>query len=160
MTDQHPGRGPVRPPVALAFSLVGFVALLIFGLGMTSLATNQDVIATRGLGQLPGILGPVLASAAFAAATWAGVTRPRPSFVSALWIAVAAFLADLLGIGIGVLVAGVDPLVAMGVVGRMATTWFGAVVAGAALVAGWCAIALVRTRARRPRWPWERDDDE
>jgi hypothetical protein len=152
--------GPVRPPVALAFALIGFVALMIFGLGMTSLATDEDVIAAHGLGQFPGILGPIVAAGAFAGATWSAVRRPHPSFWGALWATVAVYLAYLVGVGAGTLFAGADPLLALGVVGRLATSWFGAVVAAAAFVAAWGGIALVRTRTRRPRWPWERDEDE
>ena len=35
-----------------------------------------------------------------------------------------------------------------------------AVIVGAALIAAWGAIALRRTGARAPRWPWEKRDDE
>ncbi len=44
-------------------------------------------------------------------------------------------------------------------IGGFATSWFAVVLASAALVAGWVAVALVRTGADRPRWPWERDED-
>ena len=55
---------------------------------------------------------------------------------------------------------GADLAVAAAVAGRIATTWFGVVVAAAALIAAWGGIALVRTRAQRPRWPWEDEFDE
>lgn len=145
----------MRPPVALAFALLGFVALLIFGLGMTSLATDTDVIATPGFGQYPGIFGPVFAIAAFAGTLWAFIRVGHPTFWGALIVAVVTFLAYLLGVGIVALIVGADPAAAVGTVGRLATTWYGAVVFGAALVAGWAGIALVRTHAGRPRWPWE-----
>lgn len=156
----EPPREPVRPGVALAFTLVAFIALVIAGLGVVSLATNEDVIATPGLGQLPGVLGIVVAGAAFAAVVWAALRRPHPSFWNALWVAVTCFLGYLLGVVVGILVGGADPAVAAGVAGRTATGWVGMVVASAALVSAWSAIALVRTRAQRPRWPWERDDEE
>ena len=183
----HPEGGPVRPPVALAFATVGYAALLIFGLGMTSLATGEDVIATPGLGQIPGATGVVVALLAFAGGLWVSIRRagqparadaaPRdhgsaappapmagasrhPSYWGALWTAVASFVAYLAAVWIAALATGADLAVATGVVGRLATSWFGLAVAGAAFVSAWAGIALVRTRARRPRWPWEDEFDE
>ena len=155
-----PEGGPVRPLVALAFALIGFVALLVCGLGIASLVTDQSVISAPGFGQFPGILGSIAAAAAFAGVLWTALRRRHPSFWAALWTAAAAFLGYLVGVAIGALFQGADPALTAAAVGRLATTWFGAVVVGAALVAAWGGIALVRTRARRPRWPWEGDDEE
>jgi hypothetical protein len=149
----------VRPLTALAFATAAFVALLIFGLGMVSLAIGEDVIATPGLGQTPGILATVLATVAFAVALWAALRRDRPSFWGAAWTTLATFLAYLAGVFVGAAAAG-DLAVAAAVTGRIATTWFGVAIAGAALVSAWGGIALVRTRAGRPRWPWEDEFDE
>ena len=44
--------------------------------------------------------------------------------------------------------------------GDVLTSWFGIVILGAGAVSGWGGIALARTRAHRPRWPWEDPDDE
>jgi succinate dehydrogenase hydrophobic anchor subunit len=166
----------VRPPIALAFALLGFFALMIFGLGMTSLATGTDVISTPGFGQFPGIFGPIFAAVAFAGVLWAFLRTPRPasspgndrasqgasgrgghpSFWGALIVAIAAFLAYLVGVGLVAMIVGADPAAAVGTVGSLATSWYGLVVFGAALIAAWAGIALVRTHADRPRWPWER----
>ena len=155
-----PEREPVRPGVALALTLVSFLALVIAGLGVVSLVTDQDVIATPGLGQLPGITGIVGTAGAFALGVWLALLRPQSSFWNALWVAVACFLGYLVGVVVGILIAGAGPAVAAGVAGRIATGWFGLVVALAAVVSAWSAIALVRTRARRPRWPWESDEEQ
>lgn len=196
MTDGAPGRdgGQVRPVTALVFATLGFFALAIFGLGMTSLATSQDVIATPGLGQIPGISGMVLATLAFAGGLWAsirgagppapsahgasvhdatgapGTGSPgtgrsvvgsrHPSFWGAAWTTAACFVAYLGGVWFGAVVSGAGPGVAGGVAGRLATSWFGLVIAAAAFVCAWAGIALVRTRAHRPRWPWEDEFDE
>jgi hypothetical protein len=146
--------------MALAFALVGYVALVIAGFGVVSLTTNQDVIAVSGSGQLPGILGVILASGAFAGILWLHIRRGHPSFWAALWIAAGSFLAYLFGVGVAEVAETQDVAAAATVVAHLSTTLFGAVVGGAALVAAWCGIALVRTRARRPRWPWEHDEDE
>lgn len=180
-----PGRngGPVRPVTALAFATVGFVALTIFGLGMTSLATGEAVIATPGLGQFPGAAGVVATMLAFAGGLWAAIGgagrvprgggtdapgrapepgRPvpgHPSFWGAAWTTAACFVAYVGGVWLGAVATGADVAAASAVAGRLATSWFGFVVAAAAFVCSWSGIALVRTHARRPRWPWEDDAD-
>jgi hypothetical protein len=168
---------------------MGFIALLIFGLGMTSLASGEDVIATPGLGQVPGIAGVVCATLAFAGGLWAaigragavtdaapsapaaatgaaaagpgaGVATRHPSYWGAAWTTAASFLAYLGGVWFGAAATGAGLGVATAVAGRLATSWFGLAVAAAAFVSAWSGIALVRTRARRPRWPWEDEFDE
>lgn len=158
--DSAPESGPVRPGLALALATAAFFALLIFGLGMTSLIADQDVIETPGLGQIPGITGTVLTTAAFAAALWAAVRRRPAAYSGALWTALACFLAYVVGVWLGALFSGAGLAVSTAVAGRIATSWFGLVVAAAALLAAWGGIALVRTRAQRPRWPWEDEFDE
>lgn len=190
MTAPQASGGPVRPITALAFATAGFVALTIFGLGMTSLATGEAVIATPGLGQIPGATGFVLTTLAFAGGLWAAIAgagrapaeqtdgapdasaagraRPsgsigagprHPSFWGAAWTTAACFLAYVGGVWLGAVATGTDVAVASAVAGRLATSWVGLVVAAAAFVCSWSGIALVRTRARRPRWPWEDDAD-
>ncbi len=154
------GSGPVRPVIALVFATAAFVALLIFGLGMTSLALGEDVVATPGLGQIPGITATVLATAAFAGGLWAAVRRPPASYWGSAWTTAATFLGYLGGLWFGAVATGAGLAVAVAIAGRIATSWFGLVVAGAALVCAWGGIALVRTRASRPRWPWEDEFDE
>ena len=152
--------GPVRPITALAFATAAFVALLIFGLGMASLALGEAVIETPGLGQVPGILATILATAAFAGVLWTALRRSPPSYWGAAWTAGACFLAYVGGVWFGAVVTGADLAAAGSAAGRIATSWFGVVIAAAALVAAWGGIALVRTRSQRPRWPWEDEFDE
>lgn len=154
------GGGSVRPVTALVFATAAFVALLIFGLGMTSLATGQDVVATPGLGQIPGAVATVLATAVFAASLWAAVRRAPASYWGSVWTTAGTFLAYVVGLWFGAVATGADLAVAAAVAGRIATTWFGLVIAGAAFVCAWGGIALARTRASRPRWPWEDELDE
>lgn len=156
MSGDAPG---VRPIVALALATVGFVALLIGGFGMLSLALDAEVIPVRGLGQVPGILGTVLATGAFAATLWIAIRR-RPSYTAALACVAAPFLAYLVGVLMGGVLTGADLAVSAAASGAVATSWFGLLLAVAGLVAGWSGVALVRTRADRPRWPWEDPFDE
>ena len=152
---QNPGGGTVRPLTALAFATMTFVALLIFGLGMLSLALGEDVISTPGLGQAPGIVATVLATAAFAGGLWVAVrprrsaddaTPRRPSFWGAAWTTAAVFLAYLVGVFVGAVATGADLAVAASVAGASRRPGSASVVAGAALISAWGGIALVRTR--------------
>lgn len=149
--------GGVTPPMAAAFAVVGFFALLIAGFGMLSLLSGDEVLPVTGLGQVPGVVGAALATLAFAVTMWMAVRRPHPSYVAAGLAVVTTFLAYLLGVLIGAVLAGIDLARAAAAIGGFATSWFAVVLAGAALIAGWGGIALVRTRASRPRWPWEHD---
>lgn len=148
----------VAPPVAVAFAVIGFFALLVGGFGMLSLLSGAEVLAVAGLGPVPGVLAVVAAVLVFALGAWLSVRR-RAGYASVPVVAIATFLAYLAGIVVGGLVAGVDAARTVAAAGSFATSWFAAVLGAAALVGGWAAVALVRTRASRPRWPWERDDD-
>lgn len=152
-------RGAVSAPVAVAFTLVGFFALLIAGFGMLSLLSDAEVLSVAGLGPLPGVLGVGCASAAFAASTWSVVHRAAPRYRGVALIVVAAFLGFLVGVLVGGVLAGADLVRTIAAAGSFATSWFAVVLASAALVCGWAAVALVRTRTGRPRWPWEGDED-
>ena len=72
----------------------------------------------------------------------------------------AAALAYLAGVWVSALGAGADPALATSVIGQLAVGWAAPVVAVSAFVTAWGAIAVMRTRARPPRWPWEREDGE
>jgi len=154
----EPGRG-VAPPVAVVFATIGFIALGICGLGLLSLLLDAEVIATPGLGQLPGVVGFGLATVAVFVALWVVLHRARPSYTAALLVASAALLAYLLGMLAGAVLVGGDAARAVAAAGGFLTSWFAFVLAAAAFVAGWAGVALVRTRAGRPRWPWEGDDE-
>ncbi|MCK6079122.1 hypothetical protein KZX37_00645 [Microbacterium sp. EYE_5] len=152
-----PGDG-VRPPVAAFFATVGFAALAICGFGFTSLLTDTDVLATPGLGQGAGIGAMLLAALAFAL-TALGATR-RGRYPAVIWVTVATLGGYLLGVVLGGALTGVDIARAIGAAGTFAVSWYTVVLVVAAVIAAWAGIALVRTRASRPEWPWERGDDE
>jgi hypothetical protein len=156
----QPGGGNVAPRLAVAFATVGFVTLAIAGLGVASLVLDADIIGVPGLGQVPGVLGMLVSTAAFAVAMLAGLRPRHPSYWSAAVAALAAWLGESIGVVVGGLVVAADPAVVVAAAGGIAVGWPGLVIAGAALVSGWGGVALVRTRAGRPRWPWERDGDE
>ncbi|MFT4306414.1 MAG: hypothetical protein QM604_05950 [Microbacterium sp.] len=153
------GNRPVRPAVAVAFCLVGYLALVIAGLGLAGLATDSEVISAPGIGQSPGVIGVLAAAAAFAGVLWRVVRVRRPAFGSAVFVIAATYVAYVLVTALAATSQAADVGVGLAVAGRLAIGWPGAVVAAAALLAGWSGIALVRTHAARPRWPWERGGD-
>lgn len=161
---QRDPRGPesagVSPVLAVVFATIGFFALAVFGLGALSVVTDSDIIATPGLGQAPGIGGMLAAVVAFAVLLWFVVRRPAASFVSAVVIALSVALAHLAVVWVSVTGVAASALLATAVAGDLVRGGASAVVLVAALLGAWAGIAMRRTRARRPRWPWERDDAE
>ena len=161
--NQPPEAGPVRPLVALVFATVAFIALLIFGFGMLSLLLDADVVEAPGLGQIPGVIATLTGGGAFAGVLWLSIRsapRVQPPFWGALWTAVASALGYIVGLWGGAVLVGADLAAAAAASGRIATSGFGLVVAGAGAAAAWGGIALVRARNGRPRWPWEDEFDE
>lgn len=146
----------VNPAVALAFATIGFVALVIFGLGMLSLLLDRDVIAVAGLGPIPGVVGTLLATALVAAALWSALRRRRPSPGASLTCAAGAYLGYVTGVWLGAVFTGADLGAAGAAAGGVAISPFGLALAASGLIAGWGGVALTRTRSDRPRWPWER----
>lgn len=147
----------VRPPVAAALATIGFFALLIAALGMTSLLLEQEVIATEGLGQLPGVFAVAAATLAVGGVLLVALRRPQPFYGIAGLVMVAAVLAYLVGFWIGAALQGDDLALAVSAAGAFLLSWFALELAVIAFIAGWVGVALVRTRAGRPRWPWESD---
>lgn len=157
---REPEPAGVSAALALVFATISFFALTILGLGALSVATDADIIMVPGLGQAPGVTGMITAVAVFAASC-AGALRPRhPSFVSVLVIALASALAHLVAVWLTVLVSSGDVVVSTVVAGDLVRGGASLVLLTAGAVAGWGAVALRRTRAQHPRWPWERDESD
>ncbi len=151
--------GPVRPGVALTLVTIVYAALVIAGFGMLSLALDVDVIATAGLGLLPGVVAVACAVIAFAGALRPAVIAPHPTYWAAAWSAAAGFLGYLAGLAGAALAGGAGPATALAAAGGFAVSWFALLLAAIGVACGWGGVALVRTRASRPRWPWEDEDD-
>lgn len=163
MSSPNP-RGPesagVSAVLALVLSSVGFFALAVFGLGALSVATDTDIISVPGLGPVPGAAGMAAAVAAFALALGGALRRQHPSFLSVPTTALATALAHLVVVWFGVVIASGELVTATAVAGQFVRGGASAVLLVAAAIAGWSGIALRRTRAGRPRWPWEQDDED
>ncbi|MFJ4222806.1 hypothetical protein [Microbacterium sp. NPDC089695] len=157
---RRPEPAGVSAVLALVLAVIGFFALAVFGLGALSIATDADIIAIPGLGQGPGVFGMLLGLLAFAVTLGAALRSRHPSFASAPIVALATALAHLAGVWLGVLVGSSDLVIATAVAGGLVSGGASLVLLGAAVVAAWSGIALRRTRAQHPRWPWEGDDEE
>ncbi|KJL20597.1 hypothetical protein RN51_02816 [Microbacterium oxydans] len=144
----------------MVLSTIGFFALAVFGLGALSVATDTDIIAVPNLGQVPGVAGMIAAVASFALVLWSTLRRSQPSYAATIAIALTAGLAHLIVVWIAVLIGDGNLVLATAVAGDLVRGGASAVIVLAALIAGWGGIALRRTRAEHPRWPWERDDEE
>ncbi|UUE19863.1 hypothetical protein [Microbacterium sp. J1-1] len=144
----------------MVLATISFFALAVFGLGALSVATDTDIISTPDLGQAPGVVGMLAAVVAFAVLLWVTLRTRRPSFVSTITIALVTVLAHLVVVWFAVLLGTSDVVIATAVAGDLVRGGVSAVLLVAALIAAWGGVALRRTRAEHPRWPWERDEDE
>ena len=124
------------------------------------MATDTDIIAVPDLGQAPGVVGMLVAVVAFGLMLWSTLRRRRPSYVATIAIALVAALLHLVTVWIVVLVGDGDIVLATAVAGDLVRGGASAVLLVAGLIAAWGGIALRRTRAEHPRWPWERHDEE
>ncbi|MCM3779883.1 hypothetical protein [Microbacterium hydrocarbonoxydans] len=154
------GSAGVSRVLALTLATIGFFALAVFGLGALSVATDADIIAVRGLGQIPGVVGMLAALLAFAIMLWSSLRRQHPSFLSVPTTALAAALSHLIVLWVAVLLARGDLVVATAVAGDLVRGGASAVLLVAAAIAAWAGVALRRTRSGRPRWPWEDEGPE
>ncbi|KDA07058.1 hypothetical protein DC31_01080 [Microbacterium sp. CH12i] len=157
-------RGPapagVSAALATVMATIGFFALAVFGLGALSIATDAEIISVAGVGQAPGIIGMIIAVAVFAGILWLALRIAQPRFRSVWAISIATTLAHLLAVGVGLLFAGGDFVTALAVMGGLVTGGASLVMLVVAAIAAWAGVALRRTRAKRPRWPWEREDSD
>ncbi|MBS1907937.1 MAG: hypothetical protein JST33_15560 [Actinobacteria bacterium] len=140
--------------------VISFFALSIMGLGMLSLLAERDIIAVPRLGQLPGIVGMVVAVVVLAVSLWGVLAQPHPSFVATVFLSLGAALVHLGGVWGAAIAEGAGTIGATAAAGQLVLGGASAVIVVAALIATWVAIALRRTEARAPRWPWEKKDDD
>ena len=162
MSSAHgspPGTPGVSAPIAVVMASVLFFALAIAGLGGLSYFTDTDIIAVPGLGQAPGAVGMAAALIAFAATLWPTVRPQRPSYTPVLITTIAVPLTHLVVVWIAVLFTGAGLVVATTVAGDFVRNGVSLVLLIVAAASAWSGVALRRTRAQRPEWPWERDDD-
>lgn len=157
---RRPSPAGVSAPLALVLSTIGFFALSVFGLGALSFATDTDIISVPGLGQVPGVIGMVAAVVMFGVSLWLSLRPQHPSFFSVLTVALLTALAHLVGVWVAVLMVTSNVVLATAVAGDLVRGGSSLVLLAAAAVASWSGVALRRTKAQHPRWPWEEHDGE
>lgn len=163
MTTRDPrGDAPagVSVVLALVIGVAVFVSLAILGLGMLSFFADVDIIHVPDMGMWPGIVGMGVAVLVFALVLRSLLARRHPSFPPVLFVGLIAALAHLFAVWLGALLAGVGLAPAVSAVSQLIVQGSSLVVLLAAVVGAWIAVALRRTRAAAPRWPWEREDEE
>lgn len=162
-TDRDPrGETPagVSAVTALTVGWVSYAALAILALGMVSYFANVDVIPAEGVYRWAGIVGMLVSIGAFAGMLGPVLRAPRPSFTSALLVALVAALLHLAAIWVSALIGGGGVAGSTAVASTLILQGGSLSLLLAAFVAAWVAIALRRTRAGRPHWPWEAGADE
>lgn len=153
---RSPGSAGVSAVLALVLAIISFFALTIGGLGFLSLLTETDIISVPGLGQLPGVIGMVSAVAVFALLLGVVLRAAHPSYFASLGVALATALVHLGAVWITASGTGDGPVSAGTVVGQLVLGGSSVLIAASALIAAWGGIALRRTRAQHPQWPWEK----
>ncbi|WP_105566353.1 hypothetical protein [Microbacterium halophytorum] len=141
---------------AAAFAGAAYGALLVCAAGVVTLWTDAPVIDVPGLGVVPAMLAAVAAVFAFAGALHRAVRPPRPAYTAAIGVALTAALAHLVSLWLFAVLLGSGLGVAGAAVAGSVTGGFSVLAALLAAACAWAGVALRRTDADRPRWPWER----
>ncbi|WOF22413.1 hypothetical protein N8K70_13595 [Microbacterium betulae] len=153
--------GEGLPPGALlAFAVCGYGALVVCVLGFGSLLTETDVIATPGIDIVPGVLAVVVSVAGFGLALQPVLRRARPRFTAVIGVMAGVAASYCASLWLLALLFGAGAAASTAAVGQVLIGWQVPLLAAAAGVAAWVAVAVRRTRARPPRWPWERHEGE
>lgn len=154
--------------VVACFAAGLYLALLVAAFGLISLATDTEVIADPAAGPL---VGPIMTGAAVAillvllvvTGTRVPGDQQRIAPLTAIGAGVACYLAYCVAGGVaGAFVAGDVLHFVLFALGQLGSVYAITVGAAAFLVTLLYQLVLVgRFRQRgRPRWPWERDDEE
>ena len=145
-------------PTLIAFASVGYLALLVAGLGIASVIADDDVISTPEVSLVAAYTAAGLAIVGFALLLLAPLSHARPSYWSAVSTGVGSAGLYVIALGIGVLLSSGELSLVAAVLREVLLGWVVPVVLGSALIAAWAAIAMRRTAASRPRWPWEDEE--
>lgn len=141
--------------LSLVIGFVGFAALAILGLGMLSFFADIDILSVPGLDWWPAIVAMILAILVFCWMLWPTLSRGRPSFLAVPAVALVTVVAHLVGVWLAALLSGVGMSAALAAASQLIVRGSSLVVLIAAAIGAWAAVALRRTRAGAPRWPWE-----
>jgi len=155
---------PRRSPwVVAGFAAALYLALVVCAYGFVSLLTDVEVIADPDAGLL---VGPAIVGASVAALllhlgrSLADPSRTaRITLLAAVWTWCAAVIVAVVGYAIATGTVLAALLFGLG----FGVGWFGVLIPALAAVVAWLAALVARAQeagADRPRWPWERRDEE
>lgn len=149
--------------VVAAFAAALDLAAVVCVWGFVSLLTDAEVIAAPDAGRL---VGPAAVGASVGAVLLTlarTLQRPERQWPSVLFPAVWSWVALVLVAAVGYALATGTALAALIFGVGLGIGWFGLLVPALAAVIGSLAALVARGRSggmERPRWPWERDDEE
>jgi hypothetical protein len=149
--------------VVAAFAAALDLAAIVCAWGFVSLLTDAEVIAAPDAGRL---VGPAAVGASVGAVLLTlarTLRRPERQWPSVLFPAVWSWVALVLVAAVGYALATGTVLAALIFGVGLGIGWFGLLVPALAAVIGSLAALVARGRSggmERPRWPWERDDEE
>lgn len=149
--------------VVAAFAAALDLAAVVCAWGFVSLLTDAEVIAAPDAGRL---VGPAAVGASVGAVLLTlarTLQRPERQWPSVLFPAVWSWVALVLVAAVGYALATGTALAALIFGVGLGIGWFGLLVPALAAVIGSLAALVARGRSggmERPRWPWERDDEE
>lgn len=149
--------------VVAAFASALDLAAVVCVWGFVSLLTDAEVIAAPDAGRL---VGPAAVGASVGAVLLTlarTLQRPERQWPSVLFPAIWSWVALVLVAAVGYAVATGTVLAALIFGVGLGIGWFGLLVPALAAVIGSLAALVARGRSsgmERPRWPWERDDEE
>lgn len=149
--------------VVAAFAAALDLAAVVCAWGFVSLLTDAEVIAAPDAGRL---VGPAAVGASVGAVLLTlarTLQRPERQWPSVLFPAIWSWVALVLVAAVGYAVATGTVLAALIFGVGLGIGWFGLLVPALAAVIGSLAALVARGRSsgmERPRWPWERDDEE
>ncbi|WP_394552978.1 hypothetical protein ACDF64_01305 [Agromyces sp. MMS24-JH15] len=152
------------PWVVAGFAAALDLALVVFAFGFASLLVDADVVAESGVGILvvPAAIGASVA--AVLVVLGFRLRRPDRMAGTVVLTAAGAWLSLVLVATLARLLDSTGPALASAAFGLgFGIGWFGLLVPAIAALVASLAVLVARGRAEgmdRPRWPWERDDDE
>ncbi|ANJ27887.1 DUF6121 family protein [Agromyces aureus] len=150
--------------VVAGFATALFAALVVCAYGFVSLLADVEVVADPAVGVL--VVPVAVGASALAVLLTLGLRLARPERMAGTvaLTALGSWLTLVIVAIIGHLVGSTGSVAASAAFGILfGLGWFGVVVPLAAAVAAVLAVLVARGRddgMRRPRWPWERDEDE
>ncbi len=149
--------------VVAGFAAALDLALVVCAWGFVSLWTDAEVISSAAAGHLVGPAAVAASVAALFLHLGRSLRHPSRMAPATLLAALWSWLALVLGAAVGYAIATGGVIASLVFALGLGVGWFGLLVPALAALVAASAVLTARGMsggARRPRWPWERDDEE